>query len=279
MSELSQKLTVAIKTFERPELVTRAVSSLRTLHPAIPVIIADDSKNPISFDTDLHTEVLHLPFDTGISYGRNRAIEKVKTPYYLLMDDDYFFKADCNLAGLISILESTDFDIVSMRVLNYRARKGYCRGELHFAGTLVREGDEMVHYIGKNHGYHQGFPRFDIIHNCYLARTNKVAKIKFDEKIKIGKEHGDFFLEVKKNNILVTIAKDSYIHHLQANSSNYNSFRDRGHLYTEYYFKKHGLKSEKTLGAEYKLVDKIKYFPQKVQYAWQKIIQRKGING
>ena len=72
MSEIAQKLTVAIKTFERPELVTRAVSSLRKIHPTIPVIIADDSKEPISFDNDKYTESLHLPFDTGISFGRNR---------------------------------------------------------------------------------------------------------------------------------------------------------------------------------------------------------------
>ena len=275
MSEVTQQITVAIKTFERPELVKRAVSSLRHFHPTMPVVIADDSKEPISFNEDPYTEALHLPFDTGISYGRNRAIERVKTPYYLLMDDDYFFKADCNLEGLVKVLETTDFDIISMRVLNYRAKKGYCRGELHFAGTMEREGTQMVHYIGKNRGIYQGYPCFDIIHNCYLARTNKVAKIKFDEKIKIGKEHGDFFLEAKKNGVLVTIAKDSYIHHLQANSSNYNNFRDRGDQFTEYYFKKHRLDSEKTLGSEYKIVDKVKYFPQKIHYLIKKLVSWK----
>ena len=64
MSEIAQQITVAIKTFERPELVTRAVSSLRKIHPKIRVIIADDSKKPISFDDDPYTEALHLPFDT-----------------------------------------------------------------------------------------------------------------------------------------------------------------------------------------------------------------------
>ena len=271
MSEIAQKLTIAIKTFERPELVTRAVSSLRQLHPTMPVIVADDSKEPVSFGGDKYTESLHLPFDTGISFGRNRAIEKVKTPYYLLMDDDYYFKPDCNLEGLIHVLETTDFDIISMRVLNYRVGKGYCRGELHFAGTLEREGDELVHYIGKNRGIYQSYPRFDIVHNCYAARTNKVANIKFDEKIKIGKEHGDFFLEAKQNGILITISRDSYVHHLQADNSRYASFRNRSHKYTEYYFKKHGIKSERTLGTEYMQIDKIKYFPQKLRYLWRRL--------
>ena len=275
MSEISQKLTVAIKTFERPELVTRAVSSLRLFHPTIQVIVADDSKEPVSFENDSFTKTLHLPQDSGISFGRNRAIEKVKTPYYLLIDDDHFFKADCNLEDLVHILDTTDYDIVGMRMLNYRTQKGYCRGELHYAGIFVKEGDEMVHYVGKNHGFHQGYPIYDIILNCYVARKKKSADIKFDEKIKIGKEHSDFFLEAKQNGVLVTVSKNSYIHHLQTNSPHYFSFRDRGHLYTKYYFKKHNIKSEKSVGVHYSKLDKIKYFPQRIQYLIKNAFVRK----
>ena len=141
MSEVEQQITVAIKTFERPELVNRAVSSLRQFHPTMPVIIADDSKEPISFNDDPYTETLHLPFDTGISYGRNRAIERVKTPFYLLMDDDYFFNADCNLEGLVKTLETTDFDIISMRVLNYREKKG---GTAEVSYILLAQWSEKV---------------------------------------------------------------------------------------------------------------------------------------
>ncbi len=274
MSELAKLLTIAIKTFERPELVTRAVLSLRRIHPNIPIIIADDSREPISFDNDPFTATLHLPFDTGISFGRNRAIERVKTPYYLLMDDDLYFKLDSNLEGLIHVLETTNFDIIGLRMLNYSTGKGYCRGELQFAGTLERVNDELVHYIGKNHGIHQGYPRYDIVLNCFVARTNKVAEIKFDENIKIGKEHSDFFLTAKQNGILVTISKDSFIHHRQIKSSDYFSFRDRGYLYTEYYFQKHSIKSEKTIGVQYKMIDKIKYYPQRIQCYVNNIFRR-----
>ena len=278
MGEIAQKLTIAIKTFERPELVTRAVSSLRIIHPTIPVIIADDSKEPVSFESDLYSEVLHLPVDSGISFGRNRAIEKIKTPYYLLIDDDHCFEADCNLEDLVHILETTDFDIVGMRMLNYRAEKGYCRGELQFAGTFEREGDEMVHYAGQNHGYHQGFPIFDIILNCYAARKAKTVEIKFDENIKIGKEHGDYFLNAKQKGILVTLSKNSYIHHRPSYSTQYANFRKRSDTYTEYYFKKHRISSEKTVGVHYKKLDRLKYFPQKIRYLYRKLFLREKVN-
>ena len=264
--DLSEKLTVVIKTFERPDMITRAVSSLRSLHPTIPVIIADDSKEPTSFDDDPYTTALHLPFDTGISYGRNRAIEKVETPYYLLIDDDHCFKKDANLQGLVDILDTTDFDIVAMRMLNYRAGKGYCRGELFFAGTFERENDTMMHYVGKDRGLHLGYPLYDIVLNCYAARKKKAAIIKFDENIKIGKEHGDYFLEAMKRNIKVTVSKNSYIHHLPIYSEKYAGFRKRSGSYADYYFKKHGISSEKTIGKDYRFFDKVRYFPQKVAY-------------
>ena len=274
MNDIAQKLTIAIKTFQRPELVTRAVSSLRKFHPTLPVIIADDSKEPISFENDKYTESLHLPFDTGISFGRNQAIEKIKTPNYLLIDDDHCFEADCNLEGLVHILETTDYGIVGMRMLDYRAEKGYCRGELHFAGTLIREDDEMVHYAGQNHGYHQGYPLFDIILNCYAARKTKTTNIKFDENIKIGKEHCDYFLDAKQKGVLVTLSKDSFIHHRPSYSALYTRFRKRSDTYTKYYFKKHGINSEKTVGVHYRKFDRLKYLPQKIKYLWRKTFLR-----
>ena len=33
-------------------------------------------------------KVIQLPFNSGLSYGLNRALEKVKTPYVMRMDDD-----------------------------------------------------------------------------------------------------------------------------------------------------------------------------------------------
>ena len=275
MSELSRKLTVVVKTFERPDMVRRAVKSLRKLHPLIPMIVADDSRNPITFDEDPITTCLQLPFDSGISYGRNRALEKVETPYYLLIDDDHCFEEDCNLGELVEILENTDFNMVGMRMLNYRSKRGYCRGELQFAGTLVRENDKMIHYIGRNRGIHMGFPIYDILLNCYAAKISNTKQISYDENIKIGKEHGDYFLAAKKVGFKATLSRNSFIHHRPLYSSEYIKFRSRSDNYTSYYFDKHDITSEATIGKNYLFFDKIKYFPQRIKYLAKRLTGRK----
>ena len=60
--------------------------NLQDYYPGIKIIIADDSSVP--FDLQGETlEVIQLPFNSGLSYGLNRALEKAKTPYVMRMDD------------------------------------------------------------------------------------------------------------------------------------------------------------------------------------------------
>lgn len=267
---LADSLTVVIKTFERPDMVSRAVASLRSIHPTLPVIVADDSSEPLTFQEDPNTAVIQLPFDSGISYGRNRAIEMVNTPYYLLIDDDHCFAKDCNLEALVQILDETDFDIVAMKMLNYRPTKDICLGEFHYAGTLEREGDALVHYIGRKRGKHQGYPIYDIVLNCYAARKEKAEKVCFDEVIKIAHEHRDYFLRAKAAGLKVTISNNSFIHHRPVYSKNYMNFRRRVEEFTQHYFNKHHISSERTVGKNYTLLDKLKYYPRRLSYAFKK---------
>ncbi|KAF0988082.1 hypothetical protein HZS_7753 [Henneguya salminicola] len=47
-----------------------------------------------------------------IDCGRNIALNLVKTKYFLLLDDDFFFYTKTDLTELASVLESTDASIV-----------------------------------------------------------------------------------------------------------------------------------------------------------------------
>lgn len=46
MKELKEKLTIAIKTFERPGCLQECVESIKKMYPEIKIIVADDSKTP-----------------------------------------------------------------------------------------------------------------------------------------------------------------------------------------------------------------------------------------
>ncbi|OKL44774.1 glycosyltransferase family 2 protein [Pseudovibrio exalbescens] len=263
---VAENLTVVVKTFERPDMVTRCINSLREYYPTTRAIVADDSFEPTEFLSDPYTNTLKLPPDTGISEGRNKAIELVETPYYLLIDDDHCFERDANLSGLVELISATTFDIIAMRMLDYRPIKNYCRGELHYAGTFEKEDGVLYHYIDQNRGYLEGYPLYDIVLNCYIARTSTAGTLKFDETIKIGKEHGDYFLRAKDAGLKVTISKQSFIHHRPVYSQHYTGFRKRSQSFEAYYLRKHGIIEEITVGKPYNFFNKLKYYPQRLKY-------------
>lgn len=262
--KVEDQVTVVVKTFERPDLIKRCVHSVRALHPKMPIIVADDSQETVRFENDPCTTVLHLPYDSGISFGRNRALEQVETPYYILIDDDHCFEADCNIDGLIELLRSTDLDIVAMRMIDYRNGKRYSRGELVFAGTMDIEDGKFRHTVGENRGYHADHPLYDLILNCYIAKKESTSSLTFDENIKIGKEHADYFLQAKHKGLKITVAKNAYIHHRPIYTEAYKKFRKRSADYSTYFFKKHGIISEETFGTHYYISNKIRHYGNRV---------------
>ncbi|MTI18200.1 glycosyltransferase family 2 protein [Rhodobacteraceae bacterium RKSG542] len=264
--DLSSKVTVVVKTFERPDMISRCVASVRRLHPTLPIIIADDSEQPTLFDGDQHTCVLELPFDTGISAGRNRAIELVTTPYYILIDDDHVFEKDANIESIIRLMDENPFDVVAFRMLDYRHSKGYCRGELLFAGNLDTDGGVLRHTCGNSKGWYCDHPLYDIVLNCYVGRTSNTERLKFDEAIKIGKEHGDYFLSAKELGYKVTVANNAYIHHRPVYTQHYRQFRRRSDIYKQYFYKKWNLHGEECIGGGYPRFSSLRYLPQKLGY-------------
>ena len=73
---LNEKVTLIAKTFERPRCVKKMLESVRKFYPDIRLIIVDDSKDPEPL-TDC--EYLILPYDSGVSAGRNHALKHVET--------------------------------------------------------------------------------------------------------------------------------------------------------------------------------------------------------
>ncbi|KZK87650.1 Glycosyl transferase family 2 [Pseudovibrio sp. W64] len=269
--KIEDQVSIIVKTFERPDLIKRCVHSIRALHPRLPVIVADDSQETVRFENDPHTTVLSLPYDSGISWGRNRALEQVVTPYYILIDDDHCFEADSNIDGLIRVLEGTDMDIVAMRMIDYRNGKRYSRGELVFAGTMDIEGGVFRHKVGANRGYHADHPLYDLVLNCYIAKKSSTSDLTFDENIKIGKEHGDYFLQAKSKGLKITVAKDAYIHHRPVYSDAYNKFRKRSDDYSTYFFNKHGIESEEIIGSHYFIENKVRHYGSRLLSFFKKV--------
>jgi len=179
-----EDVTIIIKTFLRPNALANLLQSIKKYYPNIKIYVADDSDKPrIRKDVD---EYFVLPFDSGISYGRNYLIDRVKTKYVMLLDDDTIFTENTKIEWALEVFnQSNKIDLVS----------GYYLPEI-FYGSLTKDNNNLVRNMRLARTIIDGFPIFDFVPNFFVAKTEKLKNIKWNEKLKIL-EHTEFFWRAK----------------------------------------------------------------------------------
>jgi glycosyltransferase involved in cell wall biosynthesis len=232
-TEFLKDITLLIKTFERRSCLLRLVGSIRKYYPDVRILIVDDSKNPETLK-DEYIDYHILPFNQGISYGRNYGLEKIKTKYFLLLDDDYVFTPGTDLEKFLTLFQKHNLDILAGRWI----QNGITR---HFEYQLLRQ-DDILHYIPKpkvkleDHVY-----LYDIVHNFWVAETSKVISAGgWDDRLKL-EEHTDFFLKLQSMNWRVGYCPDLTIRHQPKRYSNYMIYRNDPR-YSKVFNEKHGIR-------------------------------------
>jgi GT2 family glycosyltransferase len=231
--------TAIIKTFWRDKYLFRCVESLREIYPDIKIIVGDDgfeSGYKLKFLKEMDCEYVRLPFDCGITYARNRLIEKAKTKYVLIGDDDFKYTEEAGLEKMRTILDK--FDIAGGRVRTF--------GELgNYQGFIVKKGKKLLYNelnleeLKKYKGIEYG--ECDVIFNFFLAKREIFNKVSWDENIKVAYEHSDFFLNAKKEGIKVAFLPEPIVIHKDGKIKNvkgYDNFRNRKSD-KDYFFAKH----------------------------------------
>jgi len=235
-----QNLTAVIKTFERPSSLHRLYRSIRKYYPELPIIVIDDgTANPDIAGFDDNVQYIKTTFDIGLSVGRNIGVSKVKTKYFVLLDDDFVFTADTRLENMYDILENTDFQIVSGGVKDFGSKSRSFYGKMH-------ENHSTLYLLeGIKNGITSGYPRYDFVLNFFMAETKVCIQNKWDDALKLG-EHEDFFYRLKLKNILITdISQKASIDHYPEQNSAYQVYRERVHYFQNLAAKKNGYKNIK----------------------------------
>jgi len=172
---ITAELTAIIKTFERPKELKRLVQSIRRFYPHMKIIVVDDSREPTLLDG---VNTIVMPFDSGISAGRNRALSDVTTKYILLLDDDFVFyrKTDFN-AALKYIAEYEDIDIMGGTVVNLPLYKVNDYTKVRLYPVQMDRLKPLGSLVGS-------LPVYDKVANFYIARTimnpiNRTSKTSF----------------------------------------------------------------------------------------------------
>lgn len=244
---VSKDVTVLVKTFNRPKTVSGAVSKIRRFYPDIRILLADDSQDTVVIN-DGKTEVFPMPFDSGVSKGRNFLLEKVETPYFLMMDDDHYFNRRTNLGKMLRLLEDEDFDILSALVFQraFLRREFYRKELVDFYLNMEME-DGVLKFVDGFYEKTQDYVTCDLVHQFFLAKTNAVQQIGgWDDRLKTA-DHADFFIRVKQAHLKVGYTPRARVDHVHRRderfSKDYKAFRTRMSEFRKIWIEQHNIQT------------------------------------
>jgi len=269
-------VTLIIKTFERQDTLTRLLESIRQKGFDGPVLVADDSKEPYR-DTILDeysnvvTEYVCLPFNVGLSAGRNALLDRVKTPYFVLNDDDFVYGSKTDLQWMRSQLATTDIELLGGPVwepdpirwsrLQQPTLKRTLRAAYDTTWTALRNLWGPAYSTNRFHGHietdgetvtlvHDTTPNASPFHRCdytlnfFMAETDAVrAKVGgWADELKV-QEHWEFFYRAKLGGLRVAYTDEAGVLHIPDRTAHYNSFREHQTEYRRRGLQLHGLRT------------------------------------
>ncbi|WP_170165130.1 glycosyltransferase family 2 protein [Inmirania thermothiophila] len=245
-------MTAIVKTFERPRCLARLLRSIARRYPGLTVLVADDSRAPYAERVAarypaLRTRVFIMPFDSGVSAGRNLLLREVATPYFVHCDDDFVFDRRTDLDAAVHLLEAHDLDILGglcydvapvglpalaadlLRLRLYRLRQRWTMQGVprRFMGNF-RDRDDGTTAI-EPVALTPPVTRCELVQNFFIARTRAVRERVggWDERIKIGGDHEDFFHRASRAGLRIGHTEPFGVVHYPERPSRYARFRAR----------------------------------------------------
>jgi len=236
-----QDTTFAIKSSGRAESVKRLVSSIQRKYPLAKILIADDGVGRLEerIRTSGQLHIHQMPYDSGLSAGRNLLVDLANTKYFVSLDDDFEFTEKTDVISLIRMLESYGAAIVGGPVGD---RPG-------FGFRLVRDKSTLRQVAMKGAPARLTCNEVHIVANFFVAVTNVLRSVRWDDTFKLG-EHEDFFLRLMNAKHRVLMCPFSPIKHTSSTSwydqdverlGVYEKRRRRAFTYLQLFLKKHNI--------------------------------------
>lgn len=223
VEKVCDQVTFIYKSFERQKMAKRLYKNIQSYYPGVRVIIADDSRKPLELKGENLT-VIQLPFNSGLSYGLNRALELVETPFVVRMDDDQLLTPYTKFGKQLEFLEQhSEVDLAA--VVQVSAPK------CHSSQELVKEfyGQSMSHAVKTLKIPHMTW--VDESHvvvgkapNVFVARTEKVKEVGYDDNIRMI-DHNEFFYRAAGNLVSVVDPNAFVFHYHNRFDTYYQKYR------------------------------------------------------
>jgi glycosyltransferase involved in cell wall biosynthesis len=191
-----ENTTFLVKTFNRPECIERLVDSI----PYDNLILIANDGNDIEVK-DERVTMINLPYDSGLSHGRNEMVKRVTTENFLLLDDDFVFNENTRIERMKDTLDE-GFDIVAGRVYDVGKKERFYHGCFELNERTLNLN------LNKDRGEYLNRYVYDFCLNFFIAKTAKI--LPWDKRLKTW-EHEDFFL--RNRNLKITLEKECIINH------------------------------------------------------------------
>ena len=222
---VAKHVTFIFKSFERQKQARALVKSIRKYYPGTRMVIADDSSSPLQIPSiagDL--TIIQMPFNSGLSKGLNLALAEVDTPFLMRMDDDELLTRHVNLASELHFLHShPEIDLVGMPCIDAckpisvkKSIRTYSKFDMREAPLPLKIPNGTV--ADENHIV------FGKVPNIFLARTESVKEVGWDDNIRMI-DHHDFFFRAAGILVSVLSTNSVVFHNHNFFSPHYNRYR------------------------------------------------------
>ena len=229
-----RNVTAIIISFLRTEYTQKCIASLREMYPDIKIRVGENghySEDMAVFCKEKNAEYIELPFDSGVCVARNRLVEGVETEYVMVGDDDFYYQENKDtkpmVKEMVDFLEIMgNFDLIGGRIFE--------NGELRDYQGFFEEGNGFLRYhkLDLSEGFDTAklpsgemkYKEVDLTFNYFVARTEKVKQILWDEKIKVAYEHSSWFLDFKEAGFKVAFSPEPVVLHKPKITSKYPEY-------------------------------------------------------
>lgn len=227
-----------VTTMDRPQALERLLLSVAARDPDASIYVADQSRQ---FDPVAHERLaerlcaeglqrrptIHrLPFDCGVSAGRNHLIESTSGKYKLSLDDDFVFTGQTDIGAFVRLLEAHPRAgaVGGCVTRNGQVRNvGTCFERRGASLNQLTPKASLAEYAGIQ------FQQTDCVPLFVLMRAELFTHLRWDPDLKTGGQHFDFFLRMKETPYTVLYTPDVTVDHPPVEaSSNYRQLRQRG---------------------------------------------------
>ena len=201
------KLTAIIYTADRPKALKRLLKSLKQGYPDLRVQVADASEDKSRLGKGV--DRLQLPVGASRSVGFNTLLARLRTPYFLLLDDRCELQREVDIRPLFELVTSDQLDIAGGDLIGCRTRFWFFTRRRPQPGHgLMDLTSEQLTLTRGHRTVAEGFNWCDMVANFYVARTDRIRSLGGWDQELGNDEREEFFVRAQRRGLRVGIVPE-----------------------------------------------------------------------